>query len=75
MPDADISSPGQGREIMKIYLVSAVKETHRMSAKFFGENFSDVEKQFTGVNPDFAITEIRLVGFIHDGVTYTYRIS
>ena len=57
---------------MKIYLVSAVKETHRMSAKFFGENFSDVEKQFTGVNPDLAITEIRLVGFIHDGVTYTY---
>ena len=43
-----------------------------MSAKCFGENFSDVEKQFKGVNPDFAITEIRLVGFIHDGVTYTY---
>ena len=48
---------------MKIYLVGAIKEEHQMAAKFYGENFSDVEKQFT---------EIRLVGFIHEGVTYKF---
>ena len=57
---------------MKIYLVSAIKEEHQMDAKFYGENFSDVEKQFTGIHTDWVITEIRLVGFIHEGVTYKF---
>ena len=57
---------------MKIYLVNAINGAHHMDAKFYGENFSDVEKQFKGVNPDFAITEIRLVRFIHEGVTYKF---
>ena len=57
---------------MKIYLVSAIKEEHQMADKFYGENFSDVEKQFTGIHTDWVITEIRLVGFIHEGVTYKF---
>ena len=57
---------------MKIYLVSAIKEEHQMDAKFYGENFSDVEKQFTCIHTDWVITEIRLVGFIHEGVTYKF---
>ena len=57
---------------MKIYLVSAIKEAHQMDAKFYGENFSDVEKQFTGIHTDWVITEIRLVGFTYDGVTYKF---
>ena len=57
---------------MKIYLVSAIKEEHHMDAKFYGENFSDVEKQFTGIHTDWVITEIRLVGFTYDGVTYKF---
>ena len=57
---------------MKIYLVSAIKEEHQMDAKFYGENFSDVEKQFTGIHTDWVITEIRLIGFIHEGVTYKF---
>lgn len=57
---------------MKIYLVSAIKEEHKMDAKFYGENFSDVEKQFTDIHTDWVITEIRLVGFIHEGVTYKF---
>ena len=57
---------------MKIYLVSAIKEEHKMDAKFYGENFSDVEKQFTDIHNDWVITEIRLVGFTHEGVTYKF---
>ena len=57
---------------MKIYLVSAIKEEHQMDAKFYGENFSDVEKQFTGIHTDWVITEICLVGFTYDGVTYKF---
>lgn len=57
---------------MKIYLVTAINEAHQMSAKFYGENFSDVEKQFTDIHTDLVITEIRLVGFIHEGVTYKF---
>lgn len=57
---------------MKIYLVSAINEEHQMAAKFYGENFSDVEKQFNDIHTDLVITEIRLVGFIHDGVTYKF---
>ena len=57
---------------MKIYLVSAIKEEHQMDAKFLGENFSDVEKQFTDIHTNWVITEIRLVGFIHEGVTYKF---
>lgn len=57
---------------MKIYLVSAINGEHQMAAKFYGENFSDVEKQFTDIHADCVITEIRLVGFIHEGVTYKF---
>ena len=57
---------------MKIYLVSAINGAHKMAAKFYGENFSDVEKQFTGIHTDWVITYIRLVGFIHEGVTYKF---
>lgn len=57
---------------MKIYLVSAINGSHQMDAKFYGENFSDVEKQFTDIHHDWVITEIRLVGFIHEGVTYKF---
>ena len=57
---------------MRIYLVSAINGAHKMDAKFYGENFSDVEKQFTDVHTDWVITEIRLVGFIHEGVTYKF---
>lgn len=57
---------------MKIYLVSAINGAHKMDAKFYGENFSDVEKQFTDIHTDWVITEIRLVGFIHEGVTYKF---
>ena len=57
---------------MKIYLVSAINGAHQMDAKFYGENFSDVEKQFTNIHTDWVITEIRLVGFIHEGVTYKF---
>ena len=57
---------------MKIYLVSAINGAHQMDAKFYGENFSDVEKQFTDIHHDWVITEIRLVGFIHEGVTYKF---
>ena len=57
---------------MKIYLVSAIKEEHQMDAKFGGKNFSDVEKQFTDIHTNWVITEIRLVGFIHEGVTYKF---
>lgn len=57
---------------MKIYLVSAINGAHHMDAKFYGENFSDVEKQFTDIHTDWVITEIRLVGFTHDGVTYKF---
>ena len=57
---------------MKIYLVSAINEAHQMAAKFYGENFSDVEKQFTDIHKDWVITAIRLVGFIHEGVTYKF---
>lgn len=57
---------------MKIYLVSAINGAHQMDAKFYGENFSDVEKQFTDIHADWVITEIRLVGFIHEGVTYNF---
>lgn len=57
---------------MKIYLVSAINGEHQMAAKFYGENFSDVEKQFTYIHADCVITEIRLVGFIHEGVTYKF---
>ena len=46
---------------MKIYLVSAIKEEHQMDAKVWGENFSDVEKQFTDIHTDWVITEISLV--------------
>ena len=57
---------------MKIYLVSAINGAHQMDAKFYGENFSDVEKQFTDIHTDWVITEIRLVGFIHESVTYKF---
>lgn len=57
---------------MKIYLVSAINGAHKMAAKFYGENFSDVEKQFTDIHTDWVITEIRLVGFIHECVTYKF---
>ena len=57
---------------MKIYLVSAIKEEHQMDAKFWGDNFSDVEKQFTDIHTNCVITEIRLVGFIYEGVTYKF---
>ena len=57
---------------MKIYLVSAIKGAHQMDAKFYGENFSDVEKQFTDIHTDLVITEIRLIVFIHEGVTYKF---
>ena len=57
---------------MKIYLVSAINGAHKMAAKFYGENFSDVEKQFTDIHTNCVITEIRLVGFIYEGVTYKF---
>ena len=57
---------------MKIYLVSAINGAHKMAAKFYGENLSDVEKQFTDIHTDLVITEIRLVGFIQEGVTYKF---
>lgn len=57
---------------MKIYLVSAINGSHKMAAKFYGENFSDVEKQFIVIHTDWVITEIRLVGFIHECVTYKF---
>ena len=57
---------------MKIYLVSAINGAHKMAAKFYGENFSDVEKLFTDIHTDWVITEIRLVGFIQEGVTYKF---
>ena len=57
---------------MKIYLVSAINGEHKMDAKFYGENFSDIEKQFTDIHTDWVITEIRLVGFTNDGVTYKF---
>ena len=60
------------RKTMKIYLVSAIKEEHQMDAKFYGDNFSDIEKQFTDIHTDWVITDIRLVGFIHEGVTYKF---
>ena len=60
------------RKTMKIYLVSAINGAHQMDAKFYGENFSDVEKQFTDIHTDWVITEIRLVGFIHEGITYKF---
>ena len=49
-----------------------IENDSRLDAKFYGENFSDVEKQFTGIHTDWVITEIRLVGFIHEGVTYKF---
>ena len=57
---------------MKIYLVSAINGAHKMAAKFYGENFSDVEKKFTDIHTYWVITEIRLVGFIHECVTYKF---
>ena len=57
---------------MKIYLVSAINGEHQMDAKFCGENFSDVEKQFTDIHTDWVITEVRLIGFVHEGVTYKF---
>lgn len=57
---------------MKIYLVSAINGAHQMDAKFGEENFSDVEKQFIDIHTDWVITEIRLIGFVHEGVTYKF---
>ena len=54
---------------MRIYLVSAINGAHQMDAKFYGENFSDVEKQFIDIHTDWVITEIRLIGFVYEGVT------
>ena len=57
---------------MKIYLVSAIKGAYRISTKFYSDTYADVEKQFLDINPAWVITEIRLVGFIHEGVTYNF---